>query len=191
MSDRIVLMRGGRIVQQGTAQELYDRPQSLFVARFFSHLNELEGMVLSGRAITRDRLVLRCRGARGSGRHRRDPPTRRATSVAGRDGRRPAGAHRIPALSRRDRAFRCGGGGRGVPISWPKPALHPDSSQARKCASASIRATCWSSRIATERAIDATGTICDSPLRRGEGTKADEEFRRPPWVVFQSGTGSS
>ena len=53
MSDRIVLMRRGRSVQHGTAQDLYDRPDSLFVARFFSHLNELEGAVLSGRAITR------------------------------------------------------------------------------------------------------------------------------------------
>jgi iron(III) transport system ATP-binding protein len=53
LSDRIVLMRHGRIVQEGTAQDLYDRPQSLFVARFFSHLNELEGTVQSGRATTR------------------------------------------------------------------------------------------------------------------------------------------
>jgi iron(III) transport system ATP-binding protein len=53
MSDRIVLMRRGRIVQHGTAEDLYDRPQSLFVARFFSHLNELEGTVLAGRAVTR------------------------------------------------------------------------------------------------------------------------------------------
>ena len=53
MSDRIVLMRRGRIVQHGTAQDLYDRPQSLFIARFFSQLNELEGTVLAGRAITR------------------------------------------------------------------------------------------------------------------------------------------
>ena len=53
MADRIVLMRGGRIVQQGGAEELYDRPQSLFVARFFSALNELGGAVSSGRAITR------------------------------------------------------------------------------------------------------------------------------------------
>jgi iron(III) transport system ATP-binding protein len=53
MSDRIVLMRGGRIEQQGTAQQLYDRPQSLFVARFFSALNELGGSVSAGRAVTR------------------------------------------------------------------------------------------------------------------------------------------
>jgi iron(III) transport system ATP-binding protein len=53
MSDRIVLMRGGRIVQHGTAESLYDRPDSLFVARFFSHLNELPGTIHSGRAMTR------------------------------------------------------------------------------------------------------------------------------------------
>lgn len=53
MSDRIVLMRSGRIVQQGGAEELYDRPKSLFVARYFSALNELGGAVSSGRAVTR------------------------------------------------------------------------------------------------------------------------------------------
>jgi iron(III) transport system ATP-binding protein len=53
MSDRIVLMRSGRIVQEGTAQSLYDRPRNLFAARFFSHLNELPATVRSGRAVTR------------------------------------------------------------------------------------------------------------------------------------------
>jgi iron(III) transport system ATP-binding protein len=52
MSNRIVLMRGGRIVQEGVARDLYDRPQTLFVARFFSPLNELEGIVASGGAVT-------------------------------------------------------------------------------------------------------------------------------------------
>ncbi|MEM9747847.1 MAG: ABC transporter ATP-binding protein [Actinomycetota bacterium] len=34
MADRIVLMRHGRIVQQGTPDQLYHRPRDLFVARF-------------------------------------------------------------------------------------------------------------------------------------------------------------
>jgi sn-glycerol 3-phosphate transport system ATP-binding protein len=34
MADHIVLMRGGRIEQNGTPSELYQRPESLFVARF-------------------------------------------------------------------------------------------------------------------------------------------------------------
>jgi iron(III) transport system ATP-binding protein len=53
MSDRIALMRGGRILQSGKAENLYDRPESLFAARFFSHLNELEGTAQAGRAVTR------------------------------------------------------------------------------------------------------------------------------------------
>jgi iron(III) transport system ATP-binding protein len=53
ISDRIVLMRAGRIVQEGSAEELYDRPKNLFAARFFSQLNEFDGTVLSGRAVTR------------------------------------------------------------------------------------------------------------------------------------------
>jgi iron(III) transport system ATP-binding protein len=53
MSDRIALMRGGRILQSGKAENLYDRPESLFAARFFSHLNELDGTAQAGRAVTR------------------------------------------------------------------------------------------------------------------------------------------
>jgi iron(III) transport system ATP-binding protein len=52
MSDRIVLMRRGRIVQQGTAEDLYNSPNSLFAARFFSQLNEIDGVVAAGRAET-------------------------------------------------------------------------------------------------------------------------------------------
>lgn len=53
VSDRIVLMRRGGIEQQGLAKELYDRPKSLFAARYFSALNELAGTVSGGRALTR------------------------------------------------------------------------------------------------------------------------------------------
>jgi iron(III) transport system ATP-binding protein len=53
MADRIVLMRGGRILQEGRAEDLYDRPKSLFAARFFSALNELPGAIASGRVKTR------------------------------------------------------------------------------------------------------------------------------------------
>lgn len=34
MADRVILMRGGRIEQNGTPAELFQRPESLFVARF-------------------------------------------------------------------------------------------------------------------------------------------------------------
>jgi iron(III) transport system ATP-binding protein len=48
MADRIVLMRAGRLVQVGTAEELYLAPSSLFAARFFSEINELAGVASGG-----------------------------------------------------------------------------------------------------------------------------------------------
>ncbi len=52
MGDRIALMRGGRLVQVGTAQELYQSPNEIFAARFFSDLNEIPAKVVGGRAET-------------------------------------------------------------------------------------------------------------------------------------------
>lgn len=45
ISDRIALMRKGRILQIGTPQELYMKPQHLFVAHFIGESNFLEGYV--------------------------------------------------------------------------------------------------------------------------------------------------
>ncbi len=47
MGDRIVLMRQGRLVQAGPGEELYKAPVDLFAARFFSELNQIEGVVTS------------------------------------------------------------------------------------------------------------------------------------------------
>ncbi|MGJ3264628.1 MAG: ABC transporter ATP-binding protein [Salinarimonas sp.] len=52
IADRIVLMRAGRIVQQGTAEAIYRRPVDLFAARFFCDFNEVEGTVRRGRVET-------------------------------------------------------------------------------------------------------------------------------------------
>lgn len=48
IADRIVLMRSGRIVQAGSPEELYERPNSLFAARFFCDLNEIEAQARDG-----------------------------------------------------------------------------------------------------------------------------------------------
>ena len=48
MGDRIALLKEGRLVQIGTAEELYNRPASLFAAGFFSELNILEAAVSGG-----------------------------------------------------------------------------------------------------------------------------------------------
>lgn len=42
MADRIVIMNGGRIEQIGTPQEVYERPNSAFVARFIGGSNVLK-----------------------------------------------------------------------------------------------------------------------------------------------------
>jgi iron(III) transport system ATP-binding protein len=52
IADRIVLMRSGRVVQEGTAEAIYARPVDLFAARFFCDFNEVEGAVRNGRVAT-------------------------------------------------------------------------------------------------------------------------------------------
>jgi iron(III) transport system ATP-binding protein len=52
LSDRIALMREGRIVQIGQPEELYRRPIDLAAARFFCNVNEVEGKVESGSMVT-------------------------------------------------------------------------------------------------------------------------------------------
>jgi spermidine/putrescine transport system ATP-binding protein len=70
LSDRICVMRAGRIVQVGTPQELYDRPASRYVADFVGTSNFLTGRVAGMDA---DRAVLdldaggRLKGRPGAG----------------------------------------------------------------------------------------------------------------------------
>jgi iron(III) transport system ATP-binding protein len=49
MSDRILLLNNGVIEQQGTPQELYGQPQTLFVADFMGSNNRIEGKVVERR----------------------------------------------------------------------------------------------------------------------------------------------
>ena len=46
MSDRVAVMRAGRIVQIGAGTDLYDRPADVFVARFLGESNLVHGTVL-------------------------------------------------------------------------------------------------------------------------------------------------
>lgn len=45
MSDRIVVMDGGRFAQIGTPREIYERPESRFVAAFIGDANLIDGVV--------------------------------------------------------------------------------------------------------------------------------------------------
>src|SRR5438128_1812245 len=46
VSDRIAVMNQGSVVQEGTAEDLYHRPASRFVAQFVGHMNLVAGRVL-------------------------------------------------------------------------------------------------------------------------------------------------
>jgi iron(III) transport system ATP-binding protein len=52
IADRIVLMRAGKIVQDGHARTFYEKPADLFAARFFHELNEFEGVVQNLQVMT-------------------------------------------------------------------------------------------------------------------------------------------
>lgn len=47
MSDRILVMQGGRVVQQGSPRDIYEAPANLFVARFIGEINILDGELLA------------------------------------------------------------------------------------------------------------------------------------------------
>ena len=51
IGDRIALIREGRLVQEGTGEELYKTPNCLFAAEFFSELNVLPAKI-SGKSFT-------------------------------------------------------------------------------------------------------------------------------------------
>ncbi|MGK9171437.1 ABC transporter ATP-binding protein [Inquilinus limosus] len=55
MSDRIILMKDGEMIQSGSPRDLYDRPASRFAAEFIGNANILEGDIIrsagDGRAL--------------------------------------------------------------------------------------------------------------------------------------------
>jgi len=69
ISDRIAVMKKGKIVQVGSPQELYMNPNGLFVAHFIGESNFLEGEVLK---VANDGVEIELRGgfivyAKGNG----------------------------------------------------------------------------------------------------------------------------
>jgi iron(III) transport system ATP-binding protein len=48
IADRIALLRGGRLVQVGSPEDLYARPATRFAAAFFSDINEVHGICRNG-----------------------------------------------------------------------------------------------------------------------------------------------
>jgi iron(III) transport system ATP-binding protein len=52
LGDRIAVMRSGSVIQLGQAEDLYDHPADLFVARLFSEINEVTYPVADGQIET-------------------------------------------------------------------------------------------------------------------------------------------
>ena len=59
-ADRIVVMNQGRIEQAGTPEEIYQRPSSVFVARFIGGTNILSGRARDAAHLDIGALTLRC-----------------------------------------------------------------------------------------------------------------------------------
>ena len=63
VSDRIAVMSAGEVVQEGTAEDLYHRPATEFVAQFIGRVNLLAGRVVdaAGATVTVDVAGVRLR----------------------------------------------------------------------------------------------------------------------------------
>jgi len=59
-ADRIVVMNQGRVEQMGTPEDLYDRPNSEFVARFIGGTNILTGQAADAQHLSTGGITLRC-----------------------------------------------------------------------------------------------------------------------------------
>ena len=77
MSDKILLLNSGQIEQQGTPEDMYNRPQTQFTAEFMGSNNRLPGTIARGRrrpgaARGRRLAALGRRARRAQGRRRGD-----------------------------------------------------------------------------------------------------------------------
>ena len=96
LGDRVAVMRRGRLVQAGKAEELYRNPADLFVARLFSEINEIPLRVEGGARAHADRDLCRAgarRGRRGDPVH---PPPRHPAGPGGRGPGRARAARAVP-----------------------------------------------------------------------------------------------
>jgi len=59
ISDRVAVLQHGRVVQIGTAQELFDRPRTRFVAEFIGRTNLIDGVTEETNSVVRGALRLR------------------------------------------------------------------------------------------------------------------------------------
>ena len=144
LGDRIAVMRAGRLVQAGKAEELYRNPADLFVARLFSEINEIPLQVEGGALRTpigvfavpgldegdAAILCIRRRAIRLGASRPGPAGPRAARQVPGR----PGACWRSPRRASSGRCVTLVREWRGA------------GARARRCRSPSIRRACWCSR---------------------------------------------
>ena len=100
MSDRIVVMEGGRIAQVGTPGEIYDRPANRFVAAFIGESNFLDVTAVGRDGAT---LLLHHGASAAARRRRRAGGPREHHGAAGEDRAARAASGRGPGAQRAGR----------------------------------------------------------------------------------------
>jgi spermidine/putrescine transport system ATP-binding protein len=106
LSDRVAVMSAGRILQEGTPEDIYDRPTSKFVADFIGQTNFFQGKVidvLGPVTLVREAsgLELRCAPASWAARGMRVAVAIRPEKILPANGGRPAGNQATGTLIRR------------------------------------------------------------------------------------------
>jgi iron(III) transport system ATP-binding protein len=76
ISDRIAVLQQGRVAQAGTADELYHRPRTRFVAEFIGRTNVVDGLAVARDVVTHGAVRLRVAADAGL-----EPGTRVALSI--------------------------------------------------------------------------------------------------------------
>jgi iron(III) transport system ATP-binding protein len=64
LSDRIVVMNAGEVLQVGAPEDIYHRPQTRFVAEFLGHCNIMDARAVAATSAGTTELVLRANGHR-------------------------------------------------------------------------------------------------------------------------------
>jgi spermidine/putrescine transport system ATP-binding protein len=106
LSDRVAVMRAGRILQEGTPEDIYERPTSKFVADFIGQTNFFQGEVIDvAGPVTLVReasgLELRCAPAPWATRGMRVAVAIRPEKILPANGGRPSGNQATGTLVRR------------------------------------------------------------------------------------------
>ena len=92
ISDRVAVLKGGRLIQIGTPEDLFQRPRSRFVAEFIGKTNLIEGTVEHPDTIARGALRLRVAS------NDLEPGARVAVSIRPHDIRLGSGSPPAPPL---------------------------------------------------------------------------------------------